>query len=79
MDATRFYPTYTGPALFELLLDSSKRLPGCFREVYGYEGADHHGFPFQKMACSIGKYGGKAPETNQILRKPSSILAAGFQ
>jgi hypothetical protein len=41
MDATRLYPTNSGPALSELLLDSSKALPGCIGEVYGYEGADH--------------------------------------
>jgi hypothetical protein len=41
MDATRLYPTHSGPALSELLLDSSKALPGCIGEVYGYEGADH--------------------------------------
>jgi hypothetical protein len=48
MDATRLYPTHSGPALFEVLLDGSKRVPSCFREVYGYEGADHGMFKLSK-------------------------------
>jgi len=41
MDATRLYPTYTGPALFEFFLNIFQCFSGLFREVYGNEGADH--------------------------------------
>jgi hypothetical protein len=47
MDATRFYPTYTGPALFEFFLNISQCFSGLIREVYGNEGADHHALPLQ--------------------------------
>ena len=49
MNAADFYPAHSGPTLFELLLDSSKPLPGRFREIYGYEGADH-----DRLRCPLG-------------------------